>query len=40
MGRNLILAARLFACLIPPGTFAQTYWKTVTVEVYLPEGLR
>jgi len=40
MGRNLILAAGLFACLIPAGTFAQEYRKTVTVEVYLPEGAR
>src|SRR5262249_4125204 len=40
MGRNLILAAGLFACLIPAGTFAQEDRKTVTVEVYLPEGAR
>ena len=40
MRRNLILAAGLFACLIPVGTFAQKYRKTVTVEVYLPEGAR
>ncbi len=40
MWRNLILAAGLFACLIPAGTFAQEYRKTVTVEVYLPEGAR
>ena len=38
--RNLILTAGLFACLIPAGTFAQEYRKTVTVEVYLPEGAR
>ena len=40
MWRNLILAAGLFACLFPAGTFAQGYRKTVTVEVYLPEGAR
>ena len=40
MWRNLILTAGLFACLIPAGTFAQEYRKTVTVEVYLPEGAR
>ena len=40
MWRDLILAAGLFACLIPAGTFAQQYRKTVTVEVYLPEGAR
>jgi uncharacterized protein (TIGR03000 family) len=34
------LAAALFACLIAAGTFAQENWKTVTVEVYLPEGAR
>ena len=39
MWRNLILAAGLFACLIAAGTIAQEYRKTVTVEVYLPEGL-
>ena len=39
-GHNLILAAGLFACLIPAGTFAQESRKTVTVEVYLPEGAR
>src|SRR5439155_10808983 len=38
--RNLILAAGLFACLIPAGTLAQEDRKTVTVEVYLPEGAR
>ena len=37
MGRNLILAAGLLACLIPAGTIAQDYRKTVTVEVYVPE---
>jgi uncharacterized protein (TIGR03000 family) len=40
MRRNLILAAGLFACLIPAGSFAQEYRKTVTVEVYWPEGAR
>jgi uncharacterized protein (TIGR03000 family) len=40
MWRNLILAAGLFACVIPAETFAQEYPKTVTVEVYLPEGAR
>lgn len=40
MWRNLILAACLFACLIPAGTFAQEYQKTVTVEVFLPEDAR
>jgi uncharacterized protein (TIGR03000 family) len=40
MGRNVNPAAGLFACLIAAGTFAQEYWKTVTVEVYLPEGAR
>ena len=39
MGRNLILTVGLFAGLIPAGTFAQEYRKTVTVEVYLPEAL-
>ncbi len=40
MWRTLILAAGLFACLIPAGTVAQEYRKTVTVEVYAPEGAR
>ena len=40
MCRNLILAAGLFACVIPAGTFAQEYRQTVTVEIYLPEGAR
>jgi uncharacterized protein (TIGR03000 family) len=40
MWRNLILAAGLFACLIPAGSFAQEDRKTVTVEVYWPEGAR
>jgi uncharacterized protein (TIGR03000 family) len=40
MRRNLVLAAGLFACLIPAGTFAQEDRKTVTVEVYLPQGAR
>jgi uncharacterized protein (TIGR03000 family) len=39
MSRNLILAAGVFACLIQAATFAQ-HWKTVTVEVYLPEDAR
>src|SRR6184192_3848156 len=38
--RKLILAAGLFACLIPASTFAQEHRKTVTIEVYLPEGTR
>ena len=40
MWRNSILAAGLFACLIPAGTFAQESQKTVKVEVFLPEGAR
>lgn len=36
----MILAAGLFACLIPPGTFAQESQKTVTLEVFLPEDAR
>jgi uncharacterized protein (TIGR03000 family) len=40
MWRSVILTAGLFACLIPAGTLAQGYRKTVTVEVYLPEGAR
>jgi uncharacterized protein (TIGR03000 family) len=40
MWRKLILAAGLFACLVPASAFAQDYRKTVTVEVYLPEGAR
>jgi len=40
MGRNWILAAGLGACLIAAGTFAQDFRKTVTIEVYLPEGAR
>src|SRR4051794_23565562 len=40
MGRILILALALLACLIPAGTFAEEPRKTVTVEVYLPEGAR
>jgi uncharacterized protein (TIGR03000 family) len=40
MWRNLILAAGLFACLIPVGTFAQEYRKTVTLEVFVPDGAR
>jgi uncharacterized protein (TIGR03000 family) len=37
MWRTLILALGLFAGLIPADTIAQDDWKTVTVEVYLPE---
>ena len=40
MWRNLILAAGLFACLVPTGTFAQDDRKTVTIEVYQPEGAK
>jgi uncharacterized protein (TIGR03000 family) len=40
MRRSLILAASLFACLIPAGSFAQESRKTVTVEVFWPEGAR
>jgi uncharacterized protein (TIGR03000 family) len=40
MWRNSILAAGLLACVIPAGTFVQEYWKTVTVEVYVPEDAR
>jgi uncharacterized protein (TIGR03000 family) len=40
MWRNLILAAGLWAGLIPAATFSQEYRKTVTVEVYWPEGAR
>ena len=40
MWRNLILVVALFACLIPAGTFAQDDRKTITVEVYWPEGAR
>jgi uncharacterized protein (TIGR03000 family) len=40
MGRSVILAAGLSAFLIAAGTLAQEYWKTVTVEVFLPEGAR
>jgi uncharacterized protein (TIGR03000 family) len=40
MWRHLILAMGLFGCLIPAGTCAQEYRKTVTIEVYLPEGAR
>src|SRR5579872_6794230 len=35
-----VLAAVLFAGIVPAGTFAQEDRKTVTVEVYLPEGAR
>ena len=40
MRRNVIVAAGLLACLIPAGTFAQEDRRTVTVEVYWPEGAR
>jgi uncharacterized protein (TIGR03000 family) len=40
MGRNLILPAGLFACLLSAGTFGQASRKTVMVEVYLPERAR
>jgi uncharacterized protein (TIGR03000 family) len=40
MRRNLILAAALFACLSLAGAFAQEWRKTVTLEIYLPEGAR
>jgi uncharacterized protein (TIGR03000 family) len=40
MWRNLILAAGLFTCVIPAGTFSQDYRKTITIEVYQPEGAR
>lgn len=40
MRRDLLLAAALFACLMPAGTSSQDYRKTVTLEVYLPEGAR
>jgi hypothetical protein len=40
MWRNSILAAGLLACVIPAGTFAQEYRKTVTLEVYVPEDAR
>jgi uncharacterized protein (TIGR03000 family) len=34
------MAASLFVCLIPAGTLAQQNRKTITVEVYWPEGAR
>jgi uncharacterized protein (TIGR03000 family) len=40
MWRSVILAAGLLVFLIPAGTCAQEYRKTVTLEVYLPEGAR
>jgi uncharacterized protein (TIGR03000 family) len=40
MWRIAIPRAGLFSCLILAGTSAQDYHKTVTVEVYLPEGAR
>jgi uncharacterized protein (TIGR03000 family) len=36
----VILVAGLFACLIPATAFAQAYWKTVTIEIYRPQGAR
>jgi uncharacterized protein (TIGR03000 family) len=40
MGRNLILAAGLFACQIPDLTVERSVRKTITVEVYVPENAR
>jgi len=40
MLRNSTVAAGLFAFVIPVGTFAQEWRKTVTVEVYQSEGTR
>jgi uncharacterized protein (TIGR03000 family) len=40
MWRSLALAAGLLACVVSAGTFAQEVRKTVTVEVYLPQGAR
>ncbi|HEY2412570.1 MAG TPA: TIGR03000 domain-containing protein [Pirellulaceae bacterium] len=40
MWRNLILSAILLAGVIPADTLAQEWRKTVTVEIYLPEGAR
>ncbi len=40
MWRNLIRATGLLVCVIPAGTCAQDYRKTITVEVYLPEAAR
>src|SRR5262245_51256817 len=40
MWRTLILAAGLIACVIPACTSAQEKAKTVTLEVYQPEGTR
>jgi uncharacterized protein (TIGR03000 family) len=40
MWRNLILAASLFSWLISVGTFAQEFRKTITIEVFWPEGAR
>jgi uncharacterized protein (TIGR03000 family) len=40
MWGNMILAAGLFVGLAPAGTLAQEWQKTVTVEVYVPEGAR
>lgn len=40
MWRSLVLAAGLLGWVVATGTFAQEQRKTVTVEVYLPEGAR
>ncbi len=40
MWRNRILAAGLLVGLVPAGTLAQEWRKTVTIEVYVPEGAR
>jgi uncharacterized protein (TIGR03000 family) len=40
MQRSLILTAGLLACVVSTGAAAQTYRKSVTLEVYLPECAR
>jgi uncharacterized protein (TIGR03000 family) len=40
MRRKFILAAGVFVCLIPAGTLAQDYRKTVIIEVFLPKSAR
>ena len=40
MWRNTILAAGLFGCVAAAGTINQDFRKTVTVEVYAPDGTR
>src|SRR4051794_5738245 len=40
MWHKAILAASLCVSLIPKGTIAQDFRKTVTVEVYVPETAR